>query len=403
MARLPETQLSLRPGIIELGWGHPDPALLPVADLARAAESALRQAGPAALSYGAEQGPGLLLEALAAWLSHREGTPTIPEQLFITGGVSQGLDLLCTLLTRPGDAVLVQAPVYHLALRIFVDHGLELVPVASDEDGLRVDAVPAALDRLAAHGRRPRFLYTVPTWCNPTGVSLATDRRCALAALAERRGLLILEDDVYRELWYDAPSPAALSSLAPETVVRLGSFSKILAPGLRLGWLIAPPELVRRCVSCGLLDSGGGVNHFAAHVVAAYLALGLLDGHIKRLRAVYRGRRDALLAGLTRHLPAGCRWQTPGGGFFAWVQLPEEYDSAALLSTAEAAGVSYVPGGRFFAAGDGARYLRLAFSLLTAKELDEGVRRLSTVLRTAPRITKQLPEAVPGAVVGAKD
>lgn len=171
MTMLPDTQLFLRPGIIELGWGHPDPALLPVADLARAAEIALRQAGPAALSYGAEQGPGQLLEALAAWLSQREGAAIAPEQLFVTGGVSQGLDLLCTLLTRPGDTVLVQAPVYHLALRIFADHGLELAPAASDEDGLRVDAMAAALDHLAAQGRRPRFLYTVPTWCNPTGVA----------------------------------------------------------------------------------------------------------------------------------------------------------------------------------------------------------------------------------------
>lgn len=392
MKILPDTQLFLRPSIIELSWGHPDPGLLPVADLARAAEIALRQAGPAALSYGAEQGPGRLLEVLAAWLSHREGTPTKPEQLFITAGVSQGLDLLCTLLARPGDAVLVQAPVYHLALRIFADHGLELIPVASDDEGLRIDAVAAALDHLAEQGRRPCFLYTVPTWCNPTGVSLAMDRRRTLAALAERRDLLILEDDVYRELWYDVPAPPAVSSLAPETVVRLGSFSKILAPGLRLGWLIAPTRLIRRCVSCGLLDSGGGLNHFTAHVVAAYLTLGLLDGHIARLRAVYRSRRNALLAALTRHLPADCRWQTPGGGFFAWVQLPKGYDSAALLPAAEAAGVSYVPGARFFAAGDGARYLRLAFSLLGAEEMEEGARRLGAGLRAGFLLATSAPE-----------
>ncbi len=380
MTALPDTQLFLRPGIIELSWGHPDPALLPVADLARAADLALRQAGQAALAYGAEQGPGQLLELLAAWLSRRENSPIKPEQLFITGGVSQGLDLLCTLLTRPGDIALVQAPVYHLALRIFADHGLKLVEVASDENGLCVEAIEPTLAQLSGQGQAPRFLYTVPTWCNPTGVSLATDRRRALAALAERRGLLILEDDVYRELWYDAPSPLALSSLAPETVVRLGSFSKILAPGLRLGWLIAPPALVRRCVGCGLLDSGGGISHFAAHVVAAYLELGLLDGHIAQLRATYRSRRDALMAALARYLPTGCRWQTPGGGFFAWVQLPEGHNSAALLSAAEAAGVSYVPGSRFFVTGNGARYVRLAFSLLAEEQLEEGIRRLGRLM-----------------------
>lgn len=377
---LPDTQLFLRPGIIEMGWGHPAPALLPVADLARAADLALRQAGPAALAYGAEQGPGLLLEALAAWLSRRERHPIAPEQLFITGGVSQGLNLLCTLLARPGDAVLVQEPVYHLALRIFTDHGLELIGVASDEDGLRVEAVAASLTQSRGLGRAPRFLYTVPTWCNPTGVSLTEERRHALAALAAQHGLLILEDDVYRELWYDVPAPPALQSLAPDTVVRLGSFSKILAPGLRLGWLIGPPALVRRCVGCGLLDSGGGVNHFTAHVVAAYLALGLLADHVERLRTAYRRRRNALLAALAQHLPADCQWQKPGGGFFAWVQLPAGYDAAALLPAAEAAGVSYVPGNRFFVTDNGARHLRLAFSLLAEEELDEGIKRLGRLV-----------------------
>lgn len=207
-------------------------------------------------------------------------------------------------------------------------------------------------------------------------------------ALAARHGLLILEDDVYRELWYDTPSPPALGSLAPDAVIRLGSFSKILAPGLRLGWLVAPPALVRRCVSCGLLDSGGGVNHFTAHVVSAYLALGLLEEHIGQLREVYRGRRDALLAALAQHLPAGCRWQTPEGGFFAWVQLPEGCDSAALLPATEAAGVSYVPGARFFAGGNERNYLRLAFSLLGAEVLEEGARRLGAGLRALSDVTR---------------
>lgn len=380
---LPDTQLFLRPGIIEMNWGNPAPALLPVQSIAQAADLALRQSGQAALAYGAEQGPGRLLEPLAAWLSRRENAAIGADQLFITGGVSQGLDLLCTLLTQAGDTVLVQAPVYHLALRIFADHGLALTPVKSDEEGVRVDAVAAALDRLAAQGRRPRFLYTVPTWCNPTGISLAADRRSALAALAERHNLLILEDDVYRELWYDAPSPPPLQRLAPEHVIRLGSCSKILAPGLRLGWLVAPPALVRRCAGCGLLDSGGGVSHFAAHVVAGMFELGMLDDHIERLRSAYRARRNALLAALAEHMPEGCSWAAPAGGFFVWVRLPDDRDSTALLRDAETAGVSYVPGSRFFVDGGKTGYLRLAFSLLAEDELAEGARRLSGVLREA--------------------
>jgi DNA-binding transcriptional MocR family regulator len=164
-------------------------------------------------------------------------------------------------------------------------------------------------------------------------------------------------------------------------VIRLGSFSKLLAPGLRLGWLTASPELVRRCAGSGMLDSGGGVNHFTAHVVAAYLDLGLLDGHVERLQTAYRRRRDALFNALARHLPAGCRWIAPGGGFFLWLQLPEGCDSAALLPAAERAGISYVPGPRFFAAGGGEQYLRLAFSLLPMEELAEGARRLGELLR----------------------
>lgn len=373
---LPDIQLTLRPGIIEMGWGHPDPALLPVTDIARAAEQALERDGWTALAYGAEQGPSRLLLPLAAWLSRRESVSISPEQLLITGGISQGLDLLCTLLARPGDAVLVQTPVYHLALRIFADHGLELVPVASDDGGLCIEALAAALAHLQAQGRRPRFLYTVPTWCNPTGISLALERRRALVSLAGD-DLLILEDDAYRELWYDAPSPPSLQSLVPAGVARLGSFSKILAPGLRLGWLVAAPDLIQRCVGSGLLDSGGGVNHFTTHVAAAYLEMGLLDEHIDRLRTAYRSRRDALLAALARFLPGDCAWTMPGGGFFAWVQLPAGCDSAALLAAAELGGVSFVPGARFYTDGAGRRHLRLAFSLLAEEELAEGVQRLA--------------------------
>jgi len=389
---LPDIQLSRRGGVIEFGWGHPDLPLLPVAGMAEAAALALTRDGPHALAYGAEQGPGCLIEQLVTWLARREGVVPRPEQLFITGGVSQALDLLCTLLTRPGDVVLVESPVYHLALRIFRDHGLELAPVTGDADGLRVDALADALDALRRQGRLPRFLYTAPTFGNPTGATMPLARRQVLVALAQANGLTVLEDDVYRELWYDAPAPPSLYSLAPARqrglapdggVIRLGSFSKILAPGLRLGWLLAAPDIVQRCVRSGMLDSGGGVNHFTAHVVAAFMALGLFDPHIEQLRGVYRQRRDALLAALTQYMPAAAAWQTPGGGFFVWVQLPEGCDSAALLPAAEAAGVAYVPGARFCADGGGARHVRLAFSLLRPDELAEGARRLGDVVRGA--------------------
>jgi DNA-binding transcriptional MocR family regulator len=380
MKSLRDTQHYLRPGIVELSWGHPDPALFPADDLARAAALTLSRADRAALCYGADQGPGSLIEQLCAWLGRREARPPRTDQVFIAGGLSQGLDLLCTLYTVPGDPILVESPTYHLALRVFRDHRLDLIPVAGDEDGLQPDALADALARLKRLGRRPRFLYLVPNYCNPTGATLSLERRRAVVALAREADIIILEDDVYRHLWYDAPPPPPLSDLAPDHVIRLGSFSKLLAPGLRVGWLIAPSEVVRRCARSGLMDSGGGISHFAAHVVAAFMELGLFDGHVEKLRAAYRARRDLFCAALARHLPASCSWRMPGGGFFVWVQFPAGVDSADLLPRAEASGVSYVPGARFYADGQRSSYVRLAFTLLTSEELVEGARRLAEVV-----------------------
>lgn len=378
---LPNIQLVLRPGIVDLGWGHPDPALLPVADMAAAAVHALDHDGAEALAYGAEQGPGRLIEPLRARLGRLEDTELAADQVFITGGISHALDLLCTLLTRPGDIVLVEAPTYHLAQRIFRDHQLELVPVAADGQGLQIDAVEAALDALRRRQRQPKLLYTVPTFSNPTGVSLAAERRQALVDLARRNGLLILEDDAYRELWYELPPPPALYSLAPAgPVIRLGSFAKILAPGLRLGWLTAAPSIVQQCVKSGVLDSGGGVNHFTAHVVAALFELDMLDRHIGELRSAYRRRRDALLVALARHLPPECTWLVPYGGFFVWVSLPPGLNSNELLARAASAGVAFLSGTPFLPDG-GEQFLRLSFSLLPLDELAEGARRLGQLLR----------------------
>jgi len=383
---LPDAQHFMRPGIVEFTWGHPDLGLFPAEGLARAAALTLARADRAPLCYGAVQGPGCLIEQLCTWLGQREGRAIPQERMFIVGGLSQGLDLLCTLYTRPGDAILVDSPTYHLALRVFRDHGLELIPVTGDADGLRPDALADALKDLRSEQRqrrprrRARFLYLVPNFGNPTGATIPLARRGAIAALVQEADLTILEDDVYRHLWFDAPPPP-LSDLVPERVIRLGSFSKLLAPGLRVGWLHAPAEVVRRCADSGLLDSGGGVSHFAAHVVAAFMELGLFDAHVELLRAAYRERRDLFCAALARYLPDGCEWQVPGGGFFVWVRLPEGVDAAALLPQAEASGVSYVPGTRFCADGRGRSHIRLAFTLLSPEELEEGAKRLGAVLR----------------------
>jgi DNA-binding transcriptional MocR family regulator len=302
----------------------------------------------------------------------------------ITGGVSQALDQICTLCTEPGDIALVESPTYHLAIRILRDHPLELVPVPADEHGLRVDALAETLADLRRAGRRARLLYAVPTFHNPTGASLAAERRAALVALAAEEQLLVVEDDVYRELSYDGAALPSLWSLAsPDTVVRLGSFAKSLAPGVRLGWLTAGPAIAGRLIGSGLLDSGGGVNHLTSLMVTAFCASGEYDRQIVRLRQAYRTRRDALLSGLAAHLPSGCSWTKPGGGFFVWVRLPEGIDTDTLLPRAEAAGVAYLPGARFHTGGDGANTLRLAFSLYDPDELVEAARRLGKLIREA--------------------
>lgn len=380
MTTLRDVQFTMRPGVAELSWGHPDLALFPTEGLARAADLVLSRDGRGALSYGADQGPGCLIRELCTWLGQREAHAPTPDQIFIAGGLSQGLDLLCTLYAAPGDVILVEAPTYHLALRVFRDHRLALVPVACDEDGLLPDALAEALAGLRRQGRQPRFLYTVPTFGNPSTATLPLARREAVVALAQAAGVTILEDDVYRHLWFDAPPPPPLSDLAPDAVIRLGSFSKLLAPGLRVGWLLAPPEVVHTCAHSGLMDSGGGIAHFTGHVVAAFMELGLFDPFVARLRAEYKARRDLFCAALARHLPEDVQWRAPGGGFFVWPRLPEGMDSTALLAQAEAAGVSYVPGPRFFPGGGGERYMRLAFSMLAPEELEEGAQRLGRVL-----------------------
>ena len=384
---LPTLQMVLRPGIIDLGWGHPDPALMPIEAVREATGAALTRFGPDALAYGAGQGPGPLIEWLRERIGRTEGRTPAPDELLITGGNSQAFDQVCGRCAQPGDTVLVEAPTYHLAVKILRDHPLHLVSVPLDDDGLDVDALATTIARLKGEGRRPRFLYTIPTYHNPTGTCLSTERRRALVALAIAEDFLIVEDDVYRELAYDGPAPPSLWSLAPiGRVLRLGSFAKSLAPGLRLGWATGDPALIARMVQGGLLDSGGGINHFGAMTVATLCGVGAYDAQIARLRAAYREKRDALHAALSEFLPEGCTWMRPGGGFFIWLRLPPGRSAETVLAAAEERGMAFAPGSRF-APADGAapsgETLRLAFSYYSPEQLHEAARLLGAALDAA--------------------
>jgi 2-aminoadipate transaminase len=374
-------------GAIPFVYGHPDPDLLPVEKIITATEQALRARGRLALQYGPEQGYGPLLDYLIGKVERDEGLRISRANIMLCAGAAQGLDTAARLFTRPGDLVLVEAPSYHEAIATLRDHPVELRQVPIDDQGMVVEALAERLDTLSQSGR-VAFLYTVPTFQNPAGVTLTAERREALAELASERGLLLVEDDVYRDLCYEGRVPPSLFELAgARGVIRLGSFSKILAAGLRLGWIIAEAEVIQRIVSCGLKGNEGGANPFVAHVVAAFCQEGWLEPHIAQLVARYRARRDALLASLKREMPDGVRWTRPAGGFFLWLTLPEPLEAEAVLADAASLtaerGVIFTPGARFFAEEGGRCNLRLPFSFLSEEQMAEGVRVLAEVIRGA--------------------
>lgn len=376
-------QAAISDDVIDLGLGHPDPDLLPVAELRAAASVAFDRYGSDVLSYGAAAGPPPTIAFICERLAVVDARAPSTDEVVVTAGNSHGLEQAVTMTARPGDAVLVEAPTYHLALRILRDHPVEIVPVASDAGGLVVSAAAEAIAAVRARGVTPRLLYTVPTYNNPTGVSLDSGRRQALVDLAATEHVTILEDDVYRELVFEGDPPASLWSLAePGTVIRLGSFSKSLSPGLRVGYMTADATIANASVEGGLLESGGGISHIASLVVAEYARTGAYATNVTHLRAVYGARRDALVAALEARLGDLADWTVPAGGYFVWITLRSPVDLAALRSAAERHGTSFVPGTVFFADGVGGRSsLRLAFSRYPEAQLAEAIRRLAMAVR----------------------
>jgi len=380
------TQYEATPGVIDLAWGHPDPTLLPVQELRQAAQRAMNRYGSDILEYGSTAGSPPLIDFVCARLAETDARAPDPEQVVITAGASQGLDLVATLLLSPGDTVLLDVPTYHLAIRIFADHPVRLQAVASDADGIVLDDLERVVARLRDNGERPRLLYTIPTFHNPTGRNVSLRRRQELVSFAAQERLLVAEDDTYRELSYDGAPPPSLWALdRAGIVVRIGSFAKSVAPGLRLGYVTATPEIATRMAEGGLLDSGGGMNHFAATVLAEYAAAGDYVRGVTRFRDAYRTQRDQLLEGLAAHLPHAASWSRPEGGFFAWVELPSGIGADALRPVALARGVAFLPAHRFFLDDRGAPgAIRLAFSMYPPATLDEATGRLGDAIRSMP-------------------
>ncbi|WP_228709102.1 aminotransferase-like domain-containing protein [Amycolatopsis keratiniphila] len=368
--------LTARPGVISFAGGIPAPELFDVDGLRAAFDRALVDGdAQRALQYSPTEGNPRLRELLAQRLSGR-GLPTTVDDLLITTGSQQGLQLLSTALLDPGATVLVEEPVYLSALQCFQLAEARIVPVPGDEDGID----PAALDEIAAR-ERPSLLYLVPTFSNPSGRTVSPARRRALAEVIARHGFWLVEDDPYHELRYRGEREEPLSSrpeLAGRTIY-LGTFSKVISPGMRLGWFRAPGELLRRVT---ILKQATDLHTSTIDQAAAaeYLAAADLDAHVRRLCATYRVRRDAMMAELPAVTPPGTTWTDPDGGMFVWVTLPSGADTDRLLPEALRHDVAFVPGSAFQVGEPDRSALRLSFAAHGPETIAEGLRRLGKVL-----------------------
>lgn len=361
-----------RPEVVNFAGGLPAPELFDTEGLAAAYEEVFAQEPERALQYATTEGAPALRAALAARHTAR-GLRTTADDLLVTTGSQQALSLLATALLEPGDTVLVEDPCYLAALQTFGFAGARIVAVPGDDDGVDPDALAELVAR-----ERPKLFYTVPTFQNPTGRTLPAARRAAVASVAARHGVWIVEDDPYGELRFEGERVPWIATYpgAEDRTVLLGSLSKVMAPGMRLGWLRAPDGLRR---ACAVAKQAADLHTPTVNQLAAvrYLADRDLDGHVVRVAAVYRERRDAMLAGLPDALPPGSTWSRPEGGMFLWARLPEPYDTTALLPRVVEHGVAYVPGAPFHAGEPDRGTLRLCFVTQTPEEIEEGLRRLA--------------------------
>ncbi len=379
-------KVSERPEIISFAGGLPAPELFPLERFQEACHTVLGKHGREALQYGTTEGYEPLRDMIARHIT-RYGIRAKAENVMITSGSQQALDLIGKLLINPGDGVLVEAPTYLGALQAFNVYGAHYVSVPIDEDGLRTDLLEDALRA------RPKFMYILPNFQNPAGVTLSEGRRHELLLLADQYGIPIVEDDPYGQLRFEGEHLAPLVVLDRENlrrdagyslgnVIYLSSFSKTLAPGIRLGWVVAPADVIRKLVQ---LKQGADLHTstFIQYVTHEVARDGFLDQHVRRIRQVYCERRDAMLEALHEFFPSEARWTHPQGGLFLWVTLPEGTDCQELLRSALAQNVAFVPGGCFYPEDncDGSRHMRLNFSKPNPEQVREGIRRLSLAVK----------------------
>src|SRR3954447_2670363 len=369
-----------RPEIISLAGGLPDTSTFPAESLAALTAKMAATSAARALQYAPTEGMAATKECIAEVMAY-EGTPTDPEDIMVTTGGQQVIDLVCKTLVDPGDVVIAEAPTYPGAVPAFSAYQADVVQIAMDDDGMRVDELEATLDRLDAEGRRPKFIYTVPSFQNPGGVTLSLPRRERLVEIARERELLVLEDNPYGLLRYEGdPLPTLHSLDGGHYVVYLGTFSKILSPGIRLGWAAAPGPVYEK-LNLGKQASDLCSSSFSQAFVAAYFAHADWREYLRVLRDLYRRRRDVMLDALAEFFPPESEWTRPGGGLFIWATLPDYIDTTDLLARALESNVAFVPGRQAYLDGRGGSSMRLNFSGVSDDDIREGVRRIGKVVR----------------------
>jgi 2-aminoadipate transaminase len=366
-----------RPEVVSLAGGMPYLEGLPLDVIADAMAKLVATRGTTALQYGSGQGDESLREKIVE-VVRLEGIECHPDDVVVTTGSQQALDLVTRIFVDPGDVVVAEAPSYVGALGVFRSYQADIVHVPLDEHGLIPEALEETLSRLAAEGKRVKLLYTVPNFHNPAGVTLSVERRPRILEIAQRYGVLVVEDNPYGLLGFDGDPLPAMRSLDDQGVLYLGSFSKTFAPGYRVGWVVAPHAVREKLV----LASESAIlcpSNASQLAIATYLDTCDWQGQIKQFRELYRERRDAMIGALSEHLPTAS-WNVPDGGFYTWVKLPEGLDARSMLPRAVTARVAYVPGTAFYADGTGADHVRLSYCFPTPERIREGVRRFAGVV-----------------------
>ncbi len=366
-----------RPEVVSLAGGMPYVKALPESLVNGALEKVMAENGPMAMQYGSGQGIPALREQILEIMA-LEGISASVDDVIVTTGSQQALDFVTKLFIDPGDVILCEAPSYVGAIGVFRSYQADMVHIEMDEHGLIPDALRQAIAEVKASGRTIKFLYTIPNFHNPAGVTLSAERRPEILKICQDNGILILEDNPYGLLSFDEDVPPAIRSMDEEGVIYLGSFSKTLAPGFRVGWALAPHAIKEKLV----LAAEAAIlcpSSFSQMVISEYLSQADWKGQIETFRDVYRERRDTMLEALSEHLPE-LKWNVPKGGFYIWVELPENLDSKAMLPRAVTELVAYTPGTAFFGDGGGRQNMRLSFCYPTPENIRIGIRRLSTVI-----------------------